>query len=187
MRRPLFALIIILLTGALFVAIRTLSKPTSMTIPKNSGTISSSMQITSPAFENNGSIPSVYTCDGADANPPLALSSIPQNAKSLVLILDDPDAPGGTWDHWIVFNIPPTVKEIQENSTPQGVEGMTSWGRPGYGGPCPPSGTHHYHVKLYALDTMLSLTRFATKADVEAAMKDHILAQSELVGLYKRQ
>ena len=144
------------------------------------------MKLTSPAFQQNGHIPSEYTCDGSDLSPPLIISDVPANAKSLVLISDDPDAPVGTWDHWVVFNISPSTKEIKKGAEPQGIPGKNSWGRTGYGGPCPPSGTHRYFFKLYALDTMLSLPSGSGKNQIEAAMHGHILAKAELMGLYKR-
>jgi len=142
------------------------------------------LKITSPAFEANGEIPNKYTCDGADINPPLHIEGIPKETQSLVLIMDDPDAPGGTWDHWIVWNIPP-VDTIEEDSVP-GTEGRNDFRRQAYGGPCPPSGTHRYFFKVYALDTTLDLPPTATKADVEQAMEGHILAQGELIGRYSR-
>ena len=144
------------------------------------------MNLTSPAFANNGAIPSEYTCDSSDVSPPLAISDVPASAKTLALIMDDPDAPVGTWDHWIVFNIPTSTKQIQKGTEPQGTAGKNSWGRTGYGGPCPPSGTHRYFFKLYALDTTLNLPQGSTKKDLERAMQGHILAQSELMGTYKR-
>ncbi|MBI2650394.1 YbhB/YbcL family Raf kinase inhibitor-like protein [Candidatus Woesearchaeota archaeon] len=145
------------------------------------------MKLTSAAFANNGAIPSEYTCDGNDLSPPLSISDVPSNAKSLALISDDPDAPVGTWDHWVVFNIPPTTKEIPKGTEPKGTAGKNSWGRTGYGGPCPPSGTHRYFFKLYALDTILNLQEGSAKKDIESAMQGHIIAQTQLVGLYKRK
>ena len=118
----------------------------------------------SSVFSNNETIPKKYTCDGDDINPELAIKGVPEEAKSLVLIMDDPDAPVGTWDHWIVFNIPVTAK-IEENSIP-GTEGVNSFRRQSYGGPCPPSGTHRYFFKFYALDTELDLGSNAKKSDV---------------------
>ncbi len=141
--------------------------------------------ITSPVFENNKPIPKKYTCDGEDVNPPLNIDGIPVETKSLVLIIDDPDAAMGTWDHWIVWNIPPKNK-IYENSVP-GVEGLNDFRKHSYGGPCPPSGTHRYFFKIYALDVQLALGSNSRKKDVEKAMKDHILAKGELVGLYSRR
>jgi Raf kinase inhibitor-like YbhB/YbcL family protein len=145
------------------------------------------LSITSPAFSHNTSIPVKYTCDGDNVSPPLVFSEVPEGTKSLVLIVDDPDAPVGTWDHWIVFNIQSSVGEMEENREPDGTGGNNSWGRPGWGGPCPPSGEHRYFFKLYALDTMLDLPEGATKAEVETAMGEHILARGELVGVYTRQ
>jgi len=146
------------------------------------------MIIRSPSFQNNGLIPLKYTCDGEDINPPLEIGGVPESAKSLALIVDDPDAPMGTWVHWVVWNISPETKQIEEGMVPEGVmEGMTDFGRAGYGGPCPPSGTHRYFFKLYALDTELNLDNSATKEDVEEAMKGHILDSAVLIGLYKRK
>jgi len=142
------------------------------------------MQITSPAFQHNVMIPKQYTCQGEDINPPLAIAGIPEGTKTLTLINDDPDAPVGTWDHWIVFNMAPSA-EIRENSAP-GTQGRNSWGRNDYGGPCPPSGTHRYFFKLYALDAALNLKEGARKAELEKAMVGHILAKAELIGLYKK-
>lgn len=118
-------------------------------------------------------------------NPPLNIEGTPSKTKSLVLIIDDPDAPMGTWDHWIVWNIPPKAK-IEENAVP-GIEGMNSFKRHTYGGPCPPSGTHRYFFKIYSLDTLLNLPQNSRKKDVETAIKDHTLAKGELIGLYTRR
>ncbi|MBI2655651.1 YbhB/YbcL family Raf kinase inhibitor-like protein [Candidatus Woesearchaeota archaeon] len=145
------------------------------------------MKLTSHVFVHNGNIPSEFTCDGSGLSPPLSISDVPANAKSLVLICDDPDAPVGTWDHWVVFNIPASAKEIPKGKEPNGVSGKNSWGRTGYGGPCPPSGTHRYFFKLYALDTVLNLPQGSSKKQIESAMQGHILAKAELVGLYKRK
>ncbi len=145
------------------------------------------MQISSPTFQNNQNIPSKYTCDGQNINPPLQFSDIPGNAQSLVLISDDPDAPMGTWVHWIIWNIDPKTTEIAENSVPTGaIEGTTSFGETGYGGPCPPSGTHRYFFKLYAIDIKLDLPITTNSQALEKALQGHILASSELIGLYKR-
>lgn len=146
------------------------------------------LSITSPAFSHQGMIPSKYTCDGADVNPPLNFSGIPERSKSLALIVDDPDAPMGTWVHWVVWNIGAGTQEVPEKSVPQGaLQGTNDFRKPGYGGPCPPSGTHRYYFKLYALDTSLPLQPGVTKAQLEQAMKGRILAQAELVGLYRRK
>ena len=146
-----------------------------------------SMKISSTAFEHNGQIPKKYTCDGSDVNPPLKFEGIPTDTKSLALIVDDPDAPVGIWVHWVLWNIDPKITEIKENSVPKGgMQGMNDFRKHDYGGPCPPSGTHRYFFKLYALDTTLSLGSNSTKNDIETAMKGHILAEAELIGLYKR-
>ncbi len=143
------------------------------------------MKITSAAFKEGGAIPSKYTCDGDDSSPPLIISDVPKNAKTLALISDDPDAPMGTWVHWVVWNIPADTKEIAEGEAP-GEEGTTDFGRTGYGGPCPPSGTHRYFFKLYALDTELNLPGSTTKKQLESAMKGHVVAEAKLIGTYKR-
>jgi Raf kinase inhibitor-like YbhB/YbcL family protein len=135
-------------------------------------------------FQHEGQIPKEYTCDGQDKIPPLEISAVPANAKSLALIVDDPDAPMGTWDHWILWNIPTDTKLINKQ---MGVAGRNSWGRMNYGGPCPPSGTHRYYFKLYALDTMLDLPAGSNKTALEKAMKGHILAEAALMGKYQRQ
>jgi hypothetical protein len=141
--------------------------------------------ITSPAFENNSFIPSKYTCDGANVNPALKIEGMPEGTQSLTLIVDDPDAPMGTWDHWIVWGIPPTDR-IEENSV-LGTEGLNDFRKHSYGGPCPPSGTHRYFFKVYALDTKLVLHPNSRKKDVEKAMEGHVLAKGEIIGLYKRR
>jgi len=140
--------------------------------------------VSSSAFENNRAIPPKYTCDGEDVNPPLKIEGVPEEAKSLALIVEDPDAPAGLWIHWVVWNIPPTVT-IKENSVP-GTEGMTTSRARVYGGPCPPSGTHRYFFKVYALDTKLDLSENSGKREVEKAMQNHVLAGGELIGLYSR-
>jgi Raf kinase inhibitor-like YbhB/YbcL family protein len=146
------------------------------------------LKLSSSAFKRNDSIPSKYTCDGADVNPPLMIENIPLTAKSLSLIVDDPDAPSGNWVHWVVWNIDPTTVEIRENTVPPGaLQGINDFRKRDYGGPCPPSGTHRYFFKLYALDMMLNLGPKADKAELEHAMKGHIMAQGELIGLYKRR
>ena len=145
------------------------------------------MKLISSTFEDSKYIPSKYTCDGANINPPLSIVGAPEEAKSLVLIVDDPDAPNGDWVHWTIFNMPPDTKEIREGEIPAGsVEGKTNFRNPGYGGPCPPSGIHHYQFKLYALDAILNLGVSADKKAIEGAMNGHIIAEDLLVGLYKR-
>ena len=144
----------------------------------------SDLIVKSPVFENNQSIPKKYSCDGEEVNPPLTIEGIPSATKALALIVDDPDAPRGTFDHWLVWDIPPTGK-IEENSVP-GTQGVNSAGQTAYVGMCPPSGTHRYFFKVYALDIMLNLSPNSTKKDVEKAMQSHVLAQGELIGLYRR-
>ena len=145
----------------------------------------SRMKVTSPEFGHNEMIPARFTADGENVNPPLDIEGVPDGAESLVLIMDDPDAPAGTWIHWVVYDIAVTPR-IEANSIP-GTQGGNSFGRTDYGGPAPPSGTHRYFFKLYALDQKLDLAEGKSKADVEAAMKGHVLDSAELVGLYKRK
>ena len=147
------------------------------------------MKLTSSAFDNNGRIPAKYTCDGENINPPLFISNVPTNAKSLVLIIEDQDVPrkfraDGMWDHWIIFNIPPDTTEILEGESPAGVNGMGTGGKTNYDGPCPPDKEHRYFFKLYALDTILDLPEKSNKHEIENAMESHILAKTELIGLY---
>ncbi len=145
-------------------------------------------QISSPVFGHNQMIPSKYTCDGADVNPPLLIEGAPQGPKSFALVVDDPDAPAGTWVHWVLWNIDPKTAEIREGSVPAGAsQGMNDFRKHDYGGPCPPSGTHRYFFKLYALDTTLDPGKGAAKASLERAMKGHVIAHAELIGLYKRK
>ncbi|NWF52623.1 MAG: YbhB/YbcL family Raf kinase inhibitor-like protein [Nitrospirae bacterium] len=146
------------------------------------------LKISSPVFENNGYIPQKYTCDGMDINPPLLIENVSEKAKSLALIIDDPDAPVGIWVHWVLWNIDPKTKDIKEDSVPKGAsQGLNDFRKHDYGGPCPPSGTHRYFFKLYALDTTLNLSSNAKKADLEKAMKGHIIEQTQIIGLYKRR
>jgi Raf kinase inhibitor-like YbhB/YbcL family protein len=144
------------------------------------------MIIESPAFEQNQTIPQRYTCDGEDLSPPLTFSGLPQGTASLALIVDDPDAPRGTFDHWIVWNIPSAQHDLKEGAhVPK--EGAKGFGDTRYRGPCPPKGKpHHYFFKLYALDVPLNLPAGSTKAAVEEAMEGHILGKAQLIGLYQR-
>jgi Raf kinase inhibitor-like YbhB/YbcL family protein len=144
------------------------------------------MKLLSPEFEHNGDIPAEFTCDDADISPALDISGVPKAAKSLVLIMDDPDAPSGTWVHWVIWNIAPDTKYFGKGEKISWPQGKTDFGRIGYGGPCPPYGVHRYFFKLYALDTRLELAPGATKRDVEKLMEDHIIATSELIGKYSR-
>ena len=141
----------------------------------------------SAEFKNGESIPKKFTCDGEDTNPELSIEDVPVDAKSLVLIVDDPDAPSGLWIHWTVWNIKPGTETIKENAVPPGAtEGATSAGGPGYHGPCPPDGEHRYFFKLYALDIELNLSPTTEKEGLEEAMVGHVLDKAELVGVYAR-
>lgn len=154
------------------------------------------LTLSSTAFDHQGDIPRRHTCDGDDVSPPLSWSGVPAAAKSLVLIVDDPDAPDPkaprmTWVHWVLYNIPPTANGLPEHvvtkNLPKGtLEGVNDWKRTGYGGPCPPIGRHRYFHKLYALDTVLPDMKHPTKVRLEGAMKGHILSQAEIVGTYER-
>ncbi|HIJ72051.1 MAG TPA: YbhB/YbcL family Raf kinase inhibitor-like protein [Planctomycetes bacterium] len=160
---------------------------------KEKGQEMEQIEVTSPAFEEGAMIPAEYTADGRDVSPPIVWSSGPEGTKSYVLINDDPDAPMGTWVHWVVYNIPADVTSLDENvpsdkTLPSGAQqGSTDFGRIGYGGPAPPGGTHRYFFKVYALDTVLDdLPTGATKGQVEAAMNGHVLAEGQLMGKYSR-
>jgi len=150
------------------------------------------MKITSSAFGENTLIPDKYTCDGDDLIPPLSFDDVPDTAKSLALVMDDPDVPrhlreDGNWDHWVVWNIPPDTRGIEEGKPPVGVQGMNSWGRNDWGGPCPPDKQHRYFFKLFALDTELDLPTAAGKPALLKAMEGHVIAKAELVGVYDRK
>jgi Raf kinase inhibitor-like YbhB/YbcL family protein len=147
----------------------------------------SSLKVTSRAFAEGGKIPKKYTCDGSNVSPPLRIENVPKAARSLVLIVDDPDAPGRTWTHWLLWNIDPKVSEIWEDNVPQNaVEGTSDFGNAKYGGPCPPSGSHRYYFKVYALDSTLYLPSSTKSAALEKAMAGHILAEGKLMGTYSR-
>ncbi len=151
------------------------------------------MKLNSAAFAEGGMIPKKYTCDGDDVSPPLTWIDVPAGAKSLALIGDDPDAPVGTWVHWVVFNLPTTTGGLPEGVRAEkqlaggGLQGTNSWKRVGYGGPCPPGGTHRYFFRLYALDVALTLGNNATAKDVQAALKGHVLAEAQTMGRYTRR
>lgn len=156
-----------------------------------------SLSISSPAFSHNGTIPVRHTCEGSDTSPALGWTGVPNEAKSLVLMVDDPDAPDPaapkmTWVHWVLYNLPPTVSGLPEGINPKDlppgtVQGINDWSRTGYGGPCPPVGSHRYFHKIYALNITLPEIKNATKAMLEKAMKGHIIAQAELIGLYQKR
>ena len=144
------------------------------------------MQILSSAFKENDFIPSKYTCDGNDVSPPLEFINVPKEAKSLALIMDDPDAPMGTFVHWVVWNILSSTKKISEGEELTFPQGKTDFGKLGYGGPCPPSKIHRYFFKLYALNTILNIRPGSTKQELEKAMKGHIIEVAQLIGRYQR-
>jgi len=186
--KPAPALFLLIVTGiGLFLRV-----PASLAQSTLKGK-TAAMQITSPAFANAETIPDRFTCKGADVSPAVAWEGLPAGTISLALIFDDPDAPMGTWVHWIAYDIPAGRKGLPENVPGSrneiaggGLQGTNSWGRIGYGGPCPPSGTHRYYFRLYALDTMLGLQPGATKSQVAAALEGHVLGEAELMGRYSR-
>jgi Raf kinase inhibitor-like YbhB/YbcL family protein len=184
-------ILLVVIGSAAFAFFKFFRKPTKSTFDTGSKLLEEGvmrdMKLASSVFENNKMISAKYTCDGDNVSPPLEATDVPEDAKSLALVVDDPDAPGGDWVHWLVWNIDPKVGQITEGEVPENsVQGLTDFGKAGYGGPCPPTGTHRYKFKLYALDTNLDLGSDARKKDLEDAMKNHILEQSTLVGLYKR-
>ncbi|HEY2003681.1 MAG TPA: YbhB/YbcL family Raf kinase inhibitor-like protein [Candidatus Saccharimonadia bacterium] len=158
-------------------------RPGNMNQPGSKG-----MTITSTAFQSDTAIPQRYECEGDGVNPPLAFDGVPSEAQALALVVDDPDAPSGTFDHWVLWNLPATLREIPENWEPEpGVSvGANGADKNSWYPPCPPSGTHHYHFKLYALDEKLDLAEGSSKGELEKAMQRHIVAQSELVGTYSK-
>ncbi len=143
--------------------------------------------MSSSAFENEGSIPSEFTCDGVNISPPLSITSVPKNVKTLSIIMDDPDAPMGTFTHWIVWNIPSHKVQFTRGEKLDFVQGRTSFGTMEYGGPCPPSGTHRYFFKIYALDTYLDLKQGSTVKELQSAISGHIIAEAALMGKYSRR
>jgi Raf kinase inhibitor-like YbhB/YbcL family protein len=145
------------------------------------------MTIGSSAFHQGGDIPAKFTCDGGHTSPPLQITGIPSEAKSLVVIADDPDAPSGVFTHWLVWNIPPQTNSVAEGSAPKGVHGTNDFGKSGYGAPCPPTGAHRYYFRVFALDRELALPSGAKRSQLEAAMKGHVIAQGELMGRYARK
>jgi Raf kinase inhibitor-like YbhB/YbcL family protein len=145
------------------------------------------MKITSSAFQQGANIPSKFSCDGANASPPLEIADVPSGAKSLALIVDDPDAPSGLFTHWAVWNISPQTSTIAEGSTPKGVQGTNDFGKSGYSGPCPPSGTHRYYFKIFALDRQLDLPFGAKRGQLDEATRGHVITQGELMGRYSRK
>jgi len=165
--------------------------PTDTPLPpaedsEEEGETTMQMSLTSPAFNEGEAIPVQYSCDGENVSPDLDWFGIPEGTVSLAFIMDDPDAPVGTWIHWVLYNIPADMPGLQLGMTGVGVDGTNSWGTAGYGGPCPPGGTHRYFFKLYALDLSLELEAGVNKEELLAAMDGHILGQAELMGTYTR-
>jgi Raf kinase inhibitor-like YbhB/YbcL family protein len=177
---------------AFAISVLLLIAPMASALPESTTMLS----ISSPAFAAGQAIPKKYTCEGGDLSPPLAWTGLPENTRSLALIVDDPDAPDPkapqrVWVHWVLYNIPPTTASLAEAASgraiPSGAEeGTNDWTRHGYGGPCPPIGRHRYFFKLYALDDVLRIENSPNKAALEAAMKGHVLAQAELIGTYQK-
>jgi Raf kinase inhibitor-like YbhB/YbcL family protein len=151
------------------------------------GGVDMTIQITSTAFSLGGKIPRIYTCDDQNVSPPLAWTGVPTNTVSLALIMDDPDAPSGTWVHWVLYNLPPATSSLEQGKNGGGTDGKNDFNKIGYGGPCPPRGSNHqYFIKIYALDSKPNLKTGATKAQLENAMRGHILAQGQMMGKYGR-
>jgi len=177
-------LILLLLLGAMVWWLWDFGPPFSFYHKQENALI---MKLTSPNFENGQMIPQKYTCDADNVSPALIINEVPEGAKSLAIVMLDPDVAVGTWIHWTVWNIDPKTNEVAENSVPSGaVEGKTSFGKPGYGGPCPPTGTHHYIFRIYALDTMLDLGPDADNQALEEAMSGHVIGKAEFGGKYSR-
>ena len=145
------------------------------------------MKVTSSAFSDGHTIPAKYTCDGSDVIPPLDFDDIPPRAVTLALIMDDPDAPMGTWDHWVIWNMPPQQRHVAEGKEPQGIVGRNSWKKNAWGGPCPPDREHRYFFKVYALDRQLDIPPNSTKKELERAMEGHIIEEAQLMGRYDRE
>lgn len=160
--------------------------------PINSSNKIMEIKVTSTAFKEGDMIPSKYTCDNTNISPQIAWANYPKQTESFVLISDDPDAPVGTWVHWVVYNIPPKINELKENfkkdsMSPEGImQGTTDFRKIGYGGPCPPSGTHRYYFKIYALDIILNVKPGLTKKEILEKMEGHVIGEGQLMGKYKR-
>lgn len=185
MSRRFVAIGILVLVAGAIGASRTVHHKGSSIIDLSVRDKGANMQLTSPAFNDNGMIPAIYTCKGQGINPSLAIAGVPAEAKSLALIMHDPDAVSGDFLHWMVWNIAPQTTVINENSVPpDAVQGVNTAGTNKYTAPCPPSGTHHYKFDLYALDDMINLPGSSSREDVESAMSSHVLARSTLVGLF---
>lgn len=190
--KQFFKLAILFFAGSVIVSGSVLTRTRMASDISSTGGKTMVIKVTNSAFEEGGMIPRKYTCDGADVSPPLGWTGVPEEAKTLALISDDPDAPMGTWVHWVLFNLPARIQEIHEaipaekELTNGARQGRNDFRKIGYGGPCPPGGTHRYYFKLYALDTVLNLPAGATKAELLKAMEGHILEEGQLMGRYKR-
>ena len=186
-KKSVYVLLLAILVGGVFLsaAIKVVQKQEALSPKRN---FTNTMRVISKAFPPGELIPPRYTCDGKNISPEMRIFEVPESAKSIALIVDDPDAPAGTWVHWLVWNMSPATKIIPEGSVPEGaVEGITSFGAAGYGGPCPPSGTHRYFFKLYALDTVFELDPKKTRVgELEYAMERHIISKAETIGTYRR-
>lgn len=175
-------LLFIVFAAAAWLVINRPAKPKEEKVEVNN-----SLTVTSQAFENGKTIPSKYTCDSENVNPPINIVGVTNNVKSLVLIMEDPDSPGKVWNHWLIWNINPASINIPENNVPSGaVQGKNDFGQNKYGGPCPFMGTHRYFFKVYALDTTLNLTEGASRSELDQAISSHIIATGELMGTYKK-
>jgi Raf kinase inhibitor-like YbhB/YbcL family protein len=182
MKKLLFSTLVIVFVSVSIITIIKHKEASYNLKPQKEG----KMKLTS-VFEHNTPIPSEYTCDGKDIAPVLKIEGVPEGTKELALIVDDPDAPMGTWVHWVVYNLPANTVKIEQNNLPEGTkEGITDFGRIGWGGPCPPYGTHRYFFKLYALNEALDLPPGATKNQLEKAIAGHVIEENQLVGLYNR-
>jgi Raf kinase inhibitor-like YbhB/YbcL family protein len=185
-------LVLLILVAAVGCAIQQRARQETLSSTSTPPTAGGSIKLTSTAFKEGEPIPHQYTCVGVNVSPSLEWSGVPKSAKTLVIIADDPDAPSGTWVHWVLYNLPADNIGMVENlpATDElkagGFQGKNDFGRIGYGGPCPPSGTHRYFFKIYALDNELPLKAGATKADVEKAMEGHVVAQGQLMGTYRK-
>jgi len=181
----ILALFILAIALSIFIFVSLNKKTAVVTQPQIQNLIS--MRLLSPEFKNNEIIPGKFTCDGLNISPELKIYGIPDNAVSLALILDDPDSIGGNWSHWVMWNIDPKTDTIAENTVPAGaIVGKSDFGENKYGGPCPPSGSHRYVFHLYALDIKLDIAPNSTKADLLKAMENHLIAETELMGVYSR-
>jgi hypothetical protein len=185
--------ILLLALPAVFAVVTCAGEKEQRDTAEQEGEAKMAFTLTSTAFSEGEMIPKKYTCDDADISPPLAWAGAPEGTRSFALISDDPDAPGGTWVHWVMYNLPPATLELPEHLPASDTlssgarQGISDFDRFGYGGPCPPSGTHRYFFKLYALDTALKLQGRVTKADLEKAMDGHVLAETQLMGKYSRE